>query len=123
VELWKGKMILAVYGSARQVLDLRPDFRALQAIPDFGVITTAPGDDCDFVSRFFAPNAGIDEDPVTGSAHCVLTPYWAKRLGRTRLTARQVSARGGELWCEDRGERVSIGGHAVLYLEGQIHVP
>jgi len=122
-ELWDGKMILAVYDSAAAVQNLRPDFRALKAIPHFGLIATAPGTDCDFVSRFFAPGAGIDEDPVTGSAHCVLTPYWAGRLGKSHLTARQVSARGGELWCEHRGPRTGIAGHAVLFLEGRIHVP
>jgi predicted PhzF superfamily epimerase YddE/YHI9 len=86
------------------------------------VIATAPGADCDFVSRFFCPAVGVPEDPVTGSAHCTLVPYWSRRLGRTSLFARQVSARGGELWCEDRGERVSIAGRAALYLEGTIEV-
>jgi predicted PhzF superfamily epimerase YddE/YHI9 len=80
----------------------------------------APGEDCDFVSRFFAPAAGIDEDPVTGSAHCTLMPYWAARLGKTKLFARQISARGGELFCELAGDRVYIGGKAVLYLRGEI---
>lgn len=122
VELWGGKMILAVYADAAAVRALRPDFRALAAIEHFGLIATAPGDDVDFVSRFFAPRAGIDEDPVTGSAHCVLTPYWSARLGKAKLTARQVSARGGELWVEQRGDRVSIAGDAVLYLEGTISV-
>jgi predicted PhzF superfamily epimerase YddE/YHI9 len=88
-----------------------------------GVIATAPGDGtCDFVSRFFAPRGGIDEDPVTGSAHCKLIPYWSRRLGRTRLFARQVSRRGGELWCEDRGARVTIAGQGVVYLEGTAEV-
>ncbi|MBV6431304.1 MAG: hypothetical protein IANPNBLG_01433 [Bryobacteraceae bacterium] len=86
----------------------------------FAVIVTAPGRQVDFVSRFFAPAGGVPEDPVTGSAHCTLTPYWSKRLARTKLHARQVSARGGELFCEDRGERVSIAGSAVLFLEGTI---
>lgn len=85
-----------------------------------GVIATALGDQVDFVSRFFAPKAGIDEDPVTGSAHCTLIPYWAKRLGKTQLMARQVSARGGELRCELRESRVLIGGTAVEYLRGEI---
>lgn len=121
-ELWAGKMILAVFETAAAVRALRPDYRALGAIEHFALIATAPGEDVDFVSRFFAPRAGIDEDPVTGSAHCVLTPYWSKRLGKEKLTARQISARGGELWVENRGERVSIAGHAVLYLEGSINV-
>ena len=88
-----------------------------------GVIATAPGRAVDFVSRFFAPAFGVPEDPVTGSAHCTLVPYWAKRLGKARLHALQVSARGGELFCEDRDARVSIGGRVVGYLEGTIEVP
>jgi predicted PhzF superfamily epimerase YddE/YHI9 len=89
---------------------------------DGGVIVTARGSDCDFVSRFFAPSYGIPEDPVTGSAHCTLVPYWSKVLGKARLLARQVSARGGELTCEDRDDRVAIGGRAALYLEGEIEI-
>ena len=110
------------YEDAAAVSDLTPDFRVLGQL-DRAVIVTAPGTDgVDFVSRFFAPTHGIDEDPVTGSAHCTLIPFWAKRLGRTVLEARQISARGGALMCEHRGERVRIGGRAVLYLEGRIHV-
>ena len=101
---------------------MRPDFEALARYDSYAVIATAPGRDCDFVSRFFAPRAGIKEDSVTGSAHCTLTPYWAGRLGKTKLHARQVSARGGELWCEQRGDRVGIAGHAVLYLRGEMEV-
>jgi predicted PhzF superfamily epimerase YddE/YHI9 len=86
------------------------------------VIVTAKGDEADFVSRFFAPKAGIAEDPVTGSAHCELVPYWAPRLGKSRLTAHQVSARGGELWCENRGARVVIAGRAIKYLEGIVEL-
>jgi predicted PhzF superfamily epimerase YddE/YHI9 len=89
----------------------------------FAVIATAPGRGADFVSRFFAPAKGVPEDPVTGSAHCTLIPYWSKRLGKQAMRARQVSARGGELWCEMRGDRVKIAGEAVLYLEGSIEVP
>jgi predicted PhzF superfamily epimerase YddE/YHI9 len=95
----------------------------LAALDRPSVIVTAPGLDCDFVSRFFAPAIGVPEDPVTGSAHCTLTPFWSKKLGKTRLHARQLSARGGALWCEDRGERVRLGGHAVLFLEGRLHLP
>ena len=87
-----------------------------------GVVATAPGRDCDFVSRFFAPAAGIDEDPVTGASHTRLVPYWAKQLGKHRLFARQVSARGGELWCELKGDRVVMAGHVAPYLEGTIEV-
>jgi predicted PhzF superfamily epimerase YddE/YHI9 len=86
------------------------------------VIVTAPGTDCDFVSRFFAPIAGVPEDPVTGSAHTRLAPFWAAKLGKTSLHARQVSARGGELWCTLQGSRVRMAGHATLYLEGSIEV-
>jgi predicted PhzF superfamily epimerase YddE/YHI9 len=86
------------------------------------VIVTAPGDISDFVSRFFAPSVGVDEDPVTGSAHCTLIPYWAEQLGKTELYARQVSKRGGELFCKLEGDRVKIAGNAVLYLKGEIYV-
>ena len=112
----------AVYATEAEVRGLNPDFARLAGLDRRGVIVTAPGDEVDFVSRFFAPKAGIPEDPVTGSAHCELTPYWAKRLGKTRLVAHQVSARGGELHCEDRGERVIIAGRAVKYLEGIIEI-
>lgn len=113
---------LAVFATADEIRALRPDFAALATLEQYGTIVTAPGEDCDFVSRFFAPRVGVPEDPVTGSAHCVLTPYWAARLGRNRLYARQLSARGGELWCELVGDRVKIAGHAALYLRGEIEV-
>ncbi len=113
---------LAVFASEREVRALRPDMAKTAALDRMAVIATAPGSDCDFVSRFFAPGVGVPEDPVTGSAHCTLVPYWSKRLGRTSLFGRQVSPRGGELWCEDRGERVSIAGCAALFLEGTIEV-
>lgn len=100
---------------------LKPDMEKLKRITGpFGFIVTAKGDKCDFVSRFFAPNAGVDEDPVTGSSHTSLIPYWKKRLGKTDMTATQNSARTGLLHCRDRGERVQIGGEAVLYLTGEI---
>lgn len=114
--------LLAVFASERDVRALQPDFARLKALGLHGVCVTAPGGDCDFVSRFFAPALGVNEDPVTGSTHCMLVPYWAGRLGRRRLHARQVSARGGELFCEDLGERVLIAGHAAPYLEGVIEV-
>jgi len=113
---------LAVYPDLATVLSLEPDAAGLMGMDRPTVIVTAPGEDCDFVSRFFGPAVGIYEDPVTGSAHCTSVPYWARRLGKTRLFARQVSARGGELWCEDRGERVRMAGHAAVYLEGEITV-
>ena len=114
---------LAVFASEEEVRALKPDMAKVAALDRLGVIVTAPGRDCDFVSRFFAPGVGIPEDPVTGSAHCTLVPYWAKRLGKTSLFARQVSSRGGELWCADQGERVKIAGHCVKYLEGTIELP
>jgi predicted PhzF superfamily epimerase YddE/YHI9 len=101
---------------------MKPDMNRLKRM-ERPIIVTAPGRDCDFVSRFFAPTYGIDEDPVTGSAHCTLVPYWARRLGKSHLTARQLSARGGELYCEDRGDRVQIGGNAVCFMEGMIELP
>jgi predicted PhzF superfamily epimerase YddE/YHI9 len=114
---------LAVYEQEDEVRALEPDMAKVAVLDRMAVIATAPGRDCDFVSRFFVPSLGIPEDPVTGSAHCTLVPYWSKRLGKTSLFARQVSARGGELWCEDRGERVTIAGRCVKYLEGAIELP
>ncbi len=106
--------------SQAEVEAVKPDFRALGQAADHAVVITAPGDEHDFVSRFFIPNAGIDEDPVTGSAHCLLTPYWTEALGPRPLRARQLSARGGELGCELVGERVRLSGRAVLYARGEI---
>jgi len=122
LEAWRSRDLLALFESEEQVRSLAPDMVALAALDALGVIVTAPGSGCDFVSRFFAPAAGVPEDPVTGSAHCTLIPFWAVRLGRTRLVARQVSARGGELQCELRDDRVNVGGEAALYLEGMIFV-
>ncbi|MGE0118254.1 MAG: PhzF family phenazine biosynthesis protein [Dongiaceae bacterium] len=113
---------LAIYDSEEEVAALAPDLAAWAHADRDGVIVSALGRNCDFVSRYFAPHAGIPEDPVTGSAHCTLMPYWAKRLGKTRLHTRQISARGGELFCELKGDRVVIAGHAAFYLEGRIHV-
>lgn len=113
---------LVIYNTADQVAALAPDMAAL-ARHDRMTIVTAPGAGAvDFVSRFFAPGKGVPEDPVTGSAHCTLIPYWARRLGKSDLTARQISARGGDLACGLRGDRVLIGGRAALYLEGTIYV-
>jgi PhzF family phenazine biosynthesis protein len=113
---------LCVFDTETEVRALRPNMEKLAAIDRFATIVTAPGTDCDFVSRFFAPAKGVPEDPVTGSAHCTLIPYWAARLGKSKLFARQISPRGGELWCEHRGDRVTIAGRAVKYLEGTIVV-
>jgi len=113
---------LCVFPTAADVIALRPDHAQLARIVPGRITITAPGEDCDFVSRSFVPDAGIPEDPVTGSAHCTLVPYWTDRLGKTTLHARQVSTRGGELWCGLQGDRVKIAGHAVLYLKGEIAV-
>jgi PhzF family phenazine biosynthesis protein len=114
---------LIVYESAAEIAALKPDLAALGKVDCWAAIVTAPGDNgIDFVSRFFAPAQGIPEDPVTGSAHCTLVPYWAKRLGKTELEARQLSQRGGALRCSFNDDRVNIGGKAVVYLEGSISV-
>lgn len=123
MEVSKGRDYYAVFDRQEDVAAIAPDFEALARLDAQGVVVTAPGNDCDFVSRYFAPRAGIPEDPVTGSTHCALIPYWSNRLGRKELLARQLSHRGGELFCEDRGARVGIGGKVVLYLEGTIHIP
>jgi len=116
--------LVVEFAHADEVLALRPHFAALEKLGYIGVVATAPGPaGVDFVSRFFAPEVGVPEDPVTGSAHSTLIPFWAAKLGKTELFARQESARGGELWCRLRGERVDIGGYAVTYLRGQIDVP
>ena len=113
--------LLAVYEKQADVAALKPDFAAIARLDWFAVIATAPGENgVDFVSRFFAPAQGIPEDPATGSSHCTLIPYWAERLRKTRLRARQISARGGDLTCTFGGERVTIGGRCVSYLEGTI---
>jgi PhzF family phenazine biosynthesis protein len=122
-EVLRARDHLVVYDSAAEIAALKPDLAALAKVDCWAAIVTAPGeDDVDFVSRFFAPAQGVPEDPVTGSSHTTLTPYWAKRLGKTELKARQLSQRGGALHCTLNGDRVSIAGHAVLYLEGRIEV-
>jgi PhzF family phenazine biosynthesis protein len=118
--LLQARDAMAVFADEAAVRALEPDMPKVAALDALGVIATAPGKDCDFVSRFFAPRAGIPEDPVTGSAHCTLTPYWAVRLGKSKLFARQVSQRGGELHCEHRGDRVLLAGTAVPFMEGVI---
>lgn len=113
---------VATFNHEADVRALQPDLPAIASLGDIRLIATAPGNDCDFVSRFFAPGAGVPEDPVTGSAHCTLVPHWATRLGKATLHARQVSRRGGELHCTLAHDRVRIAGTAVLYLRGEITV-
>jgi len=121
-EVLKSRDYLFVFHSETDIRDMAPDFDHLMNWDCLGVIVTAPGDSADFVSRFFAPRAGVQEDPVTGSAHSTLIPYWSKRLNKTSLKARQLSQRGGELFCQDAGMRVKIGGRAVTYLKGEIEI-
>lgn len=121
-EVYVARDIMAVYESKKDVLALEPDMDRLSRLEGLGVIATAPATSHDYVSRFFAPRAGVPEDPVTGSAQCTLVPYWAERLGKKVLTSRQVSRRGGELWCSLEGERVRVAGHSVTYGTGEIHL-
>ena len=113
---------MVVLDSEEEVQNLEPDFRLLSEVNARGVIVTAPGKEVDFVSRFFAPGAGIDEDPVTGSAHTKLTPYWSRKLGKDILEARQISKRVGELTCRNKGERTEILGNSVTYMIGEINI-
>ena len=120
---WRSRDYLFEFKDEAAVRALRPDLARLAAWNDvLGVIVTAPGREVDFVSRFFAPRAGIPEDRVTGSAHCTLIPFWSERLGKKSLRARQVSPRGGEIFCEALGERVKIAGRATTYLKGTIEI-
>jgi len=112
--------LLVITDSQAQVAGMTPDFNALQEIDVRGIIVSAPGDEVDFVSRCFYPRYGINEDPVTGSAHTLMTPYWAKKLGKTVLEARQISQREGILHCTLQGDRVLLEGQAITYLRGQI---
>jgi predicted PhzF superfamily epimerase YddE/YHI9 len=113
---------LVVLGSQDEVLAVKPDFQKLLEFKVRGILITAPGENCDFVSRCFYPSVGVPEDPVTGSAHCTLVPYWAKRLEKNSLYCRQISSRGGELWCALNGARVEIAGNCALYLTGTIEI-
>lgn len=123
VDVYRGKDdYLLVFETEKQILEMLPDFDAVASIDARGVICTAPGTDVDFVSRFFGPQSGIDEDPVTGSAHTTLTPYWASKVGKQFLTARQLSARRGYLELELSDDRVKISGSAKLYMKGEIYL-
>ncbi len=120
-EAYLSRDLLLLVENEATVKKLTPNFKMLAEIPGcFAVIVTAKGDSADFVSRFFAPNAGIPEDPVTGSSHSTLIPFWAERLNKNTMTAKQLSKRGGTLFCEHNGDRVKISGKAVLYLSGEI---
>ena len=123
VATYAARDLMAVFENEEEIRMLSPDFSQLVQLDYLGCIVTAPGKEVDFVSRFFAPAVGINEDPVTGSAHCTLIPYWSKRLKKKELLARQISTRGGELLCFDEGKRVKIGGRASLYLTGSLHIP
>ncbi len=120
LEAYKSRDIMAVFEKEADILALNPDFEILKKLDCLGIMVTAPGTDSDFVSRFFAPRVGVNEDPVTGSAHTTLIPFWAKRLGKDKLHAFQVSERRGEIFCEYLGERVNIGGHAVTFFIGEM---
>lgn len=123
VEAYKGRTdYLLLFETQKAIAELKPDFRAMASVEARGVIVTAPGEEVDFVSRFFCPQVGIDEDPVTGSAHTTLTPFWSQKLNKKVLSAKQLSARQGDLTCEFLGERVKITGKAVAYLTGEITV-
>ena len=121
---WKGETdFIVLLENEKAVAELTPDMRWVEQLGERGLIVTAAGDSVDFVSRFFAPQSGVDEDYVTGSAHTSLIPFWAPKLGKKQLTAQQISKRTGTLYCEDLGDRVRIGGQAQLYLKGEIYVP
>jgi PhzF family phenazine biosynthesis protein len=122
MKVLKSRDYFLVYESETHIKAINPDFNHLNKVETIGVIVTARGNDVDFVSRFFVPNSVIGEDPVTGSAHCNLIPYWAKQLDKTALTAKQLSAREGELFCADKGDRVTMAGTAVLYLKGEYYL-
>lgn len=121
-EAYLARDLMAIFDSEREIRALSPDLQKVGSIDAFAVMVTAPGDNTDFVFRFFAPRAGIPEDPATGSSHCTLVPYWAHRLGKTKLLARQLSPRGGEFACEHRGARVLITGRTVEYLRGELEI-
>lgn len=120
VECYKAMDYLVILETERQVKELEPDFLSLKKLDTRGIIVSAPGEEADFVSRFFAPAVGINEDPVTGSAHTTLTPYWADRLEKRELNARQISRRGGEIYCKFKDGRVELGGRARTFMKGII---
>lgn len=122
VEAYLDRDLLLVYEEEATIRNMTPDFEKVQALVGHGVGVTAPGKDYDCVSRFFAPKAKVNEDPVTGSIHCMIAPYWANRLGKQQIHAYQASARGGELWCEVQGERIVISGKAILFAVSELQI-
>lgn len=121
-EVYKGRDYMLVYENEEDVINIEPDLNLLKTQDCDGFIITSKGKNFDFISRFFAPHCAVSEDPVTGSAHCNLIPYWSKKLNKKNLTAYQASSRGGTLYCEDLENRVLIRGKAVLYLKGEIYI-
>jgi PhzF family phenazine biosynthesis protein len=121
-EVYKTRDLMVVFNSEDDIIKLSPDFTKLKELDCLGVIVTAPGKGSDYVLRFFAPSAGVDEDPVTGSAQSSLVPYWSKKFKKDKLYARQLSERGGDLWCQQNGDRVLISGHAITYMQGTINI-
>jgi PhzF family phenazine biosynthesis protein len=122
IEVLKSRDILVIYENQQDIENIKPNFGILEKVETFGIIISAKGKDCDFVSRFFAPRAGINEDPVTGSAHTTLIPYWATKLNKNKLEATQLSERKGKLICEYLGKRVKIAGSAKLFMKGEIFI-
>ena len=122
IEVLAGADYVAVFESAADVAQLKPDLGMLMQLDRRGVVATAPGDDADYVLRFFAPKNAVPEDPVTGNVQTALVPFWSRKLGKPRMTVRQLSARGGAMVCEDHGERISIAGRAVRYMDARISV-
>ena len=122
-EIYQGREdYLAIFEHEQDILSIDPDMRLMSHVPSRGVIVSSRGREVDFVSRFFAPRVGVLEDPVTGSAHTTLVPYWSSKWNKLELSARQLSKRGGELICRNLGERVQIGGRTLTYLVGEISV-
>ena len=120
IKFFLGRYALVIHKSQKDIALIKPNFEAMLTLPYDGIIISAPGDDCDFVSRFFAPKLGILEDPVTGSAHCQLVPYWSKFLNKNNMLAKQISMRGGKLYCENNKNRVIIGGNTITYMIGEL---
>jgi PhzF family phenazine biosynthesis protein len=122
LELYTSSDFLAVFKTEKEIQNMKPDFEKLKRLDFRGIIITAPGHDCDYVLRFFAPQVGINEDPVTGSAQCILTPFWSNRIKKQKMLSRQLSERTGKIWTELTGNRVLISGYAIIYMQGTIQI-